>query len=152
MVTIPVLVLICTLKRQFGEGSLSFETIIFGLNSVINFEALFNNSRKLMYFFYSLSISLFLLLHDFQWSMFLAEYSVTSLSFYTIDFHKVVGSPSALNVKRYHTLTMLALNTSTFVLQSADYALQVEPFVVNLVQANWRLGGNDGTWNPHSTA
>lgn len=55
-------------------------------------------------------------------------------------------------MKRYHTLAMLALNASTFVLLSADNALQVESFVVDLIKANWGLRGNDGTWNPHSTA
>jgi len=61
-----------------------------------------------------------------------AENTIKSLSFQAFYFHIVVSTTSAFDMERYHALTMLTLDASTF-FDSADNTLETEAFVINFI-------------------
>ena len=122
------------------------------MDSVIDFQTLFDHSRKLVNLIDSLSISFLLLLNNFEGTVLLTKYSVAALSLYSIHLKEVVGPSSTLYMERNHALAMLALDAGALILHSANNTLQVEAFAVDLIQSNWSLWSHDRTWYPHSTA
>lgn len=86
-----------------------------------------------MHFFDCLPISLFLFLDNLEGAMLLTKYSVAALSFDSVNFQKVIGSPRALNVERDHALAVLTLDASALVFHATNNALQIKPFAVDLV-------------------
>jgi hypothetical protein len=124
----------------------------FSLNSLINFQALLYSSSEPVHFFHGLSVSLLLLLHNLQGPVLFTEYSVASFLINALCLHKVIGSPRTLDMKRDHTLAVLALNAGALVFHSTNDTLQLEAFAVNLVQTHWCLRCHHWPRDPHSTA
>ena len=131
---------------------MSLLQVNFSLNSLINFQALFYDSGELVHFLHGLSVSLLLLLHNLQRPVLFTEYSVASFLINTLGLHEVVGSPCTLDMKRDHTLAVLALNAGALVFHSTNDTLQLEAFAVNLVQTHWCLRCHHWPRDPHSTA
>jgi hypothetical protein len=122
------------------------------LDTVIDFQTLFDDSRKLVNLIDSLPITFLLLLDYFEGTVLLTEYSVAALSLHSIHLEEVVGPSSTLDMERNHALAMLALDAGALILHSTNDTLQVEAFAVDLIQTNWSLGSHDRSRYPHSTA
>lgn len=122
----------------------------FHLISLINIQAFVNDFAEFLNFFHSLLVSFLNLLDYLKRSVFLTKHPVCLVAIFSLYLHTIICSSGTFYMKSNCTSWILALHTSTSLLQTNN-ALKVKSFFLKFIKSDRRFRCNDWPWNPSGT-